>query len=172
MTARQDGPSAEVRIRVLKRDRFTCVYCGKTGAESELEIDHVHPVSKGGSHHISNLVTACRKCNQAKGAGKLKRRAQENKAAGDGPIGLFVHTLKEGLAHYQGRIISMDGEILFVQLFSALDGRPTEVKPYEKSFIYGPECRLYAEHEEWRSAYDKDCKKWELKQQNVSVLKT
>ena len=55
--------SSRVQLQVLKRDRFTCVYCGATGAEAELQIDHRHPVSKGGSNHISNLQTTCRKCN-------------------------------------------------------------------------------------------------------------
>jgi hypothetical protein len=158
MTKRKGGPSAEVRIRVLKRDRFTCVYCGKTGAESELEIDHIHPVSKGGSHHVSNLVTACRTCNQAKGAGTLERKATENSPSKSYPIGLFVHTLKDGLARYQGRIIGVDGDTFFVQLFSALNGDPTNVEVFPKAFIYGPECRLYADHARWGEDYIRDCR--------------
>ncbi len=67
--ARGDGPSAAVRIRVMKRDRFRCTYCGAPGTDVELEIDHIIAVARGGSHHISNLTTACRNCNQTKGAG-------------------------------------------------------------------------------------------------------
>jgi len=66
-SARKGGPSAAVRIRVMKRDRFRCTYCGVPGTDAELEVDHIIAVSRGGSHHMSNLTTACRKCNQSKG---------------------------------------------------------------------------------------------------------
>jgi len=58
--------TAQVKLRILKRDKFTCQYCGTTGADSDLEIDHKHPVSKGGTNDDSNLVTACYECNRTK----------------------------------------------------------------------------------------------------------
>lgn len=64
---RNDSPSAAVILRVFKRDRFQCTYCGAPGTDAELQADHIIAVSKGGSHHISNLTTACRVCNQSKG---------------------------------------------------------------------------------------------------------
>ena len=42
----------------------SCVYCG----DPAVEIDHVVPVVKGGTHELSNLVPACRPCNRSKGA--------------------------------------------------------------------------------------------------------
>lgn len=54
------------RWEILKRDRFRCAYCGRQAAETELHVDHVHPRSKGGSDHPSNLKTACRACNLSK----------------------------------------------------------------------------------------------------------
>jgi len=54
----------EIRRRVFERDSFTCQYCGETNGP--LQCDHVIPVSRGGSNEESNLVTACKKCNQAK----------------------------------------------------------------------------------------------------------
>ncbi|MER7495694.1 HNH endonuclease [Streptomyces pharetrae] len=42
-----------------------CAYCEATGVP--LNIDHLHPRSRGGSHRVSNLVLACVPCNQAKG---------------------------------------------------------------------------------------------------------
>lgn len=53
-----------VRQFVFERDNYTCVYC-KSSALS-LEVDHVIPVSRGGSNHISNLATSCRECNRSK----------------------------------------------------------------------------------------------------------
>jgi len=52
----------------MKRDRFRCTYCGAPGTDVELEVDHIVAVANGGSHHMSNLTTACRTCNQRKGA--------------------------------------------------------------------------------------------------------
>lgn len=54
----------KISEEVLKRDDYTCFYCGKRGGI--LEIDHILPVSKGGNDDLSNLVTACRKCNRQK----------------------------------------------------------------------------------------------------------
>lgn len=57
-----------LRFRVLARDRFRCVYCGRSAKEDGviLEVDHVYPKSKGGKDTMENLVTACRECNQGK----------------------------------------------------------------------------------------------------------
>ncbi|MDR2455408.1 MAG: RRXRR domain-containing protein [Deltaproteobacteria bacterium] len=47
-----------------------CVYCE---TENEpLQMDHVVPKSKGGSDRVSNLVPACKKCNQKKGSKDLE----------------------------------------------------------------------------------------------------
>ncbi|SDE38894.1 5-methylcytosine-specific restriction endonuclease McrA [Thermus arciformis] len=53
------------RRNVLRRDRYTCQYCGRQGGE--LTVDHVLPKSRGGKHTWENLVTACRACNLKKG---------------------------------------------------------------------------------------------------------
>lgn len=60
--------SVGLRFDILQRDNFTCRYCGKQAHETELEVDHIHPVSRGGSDHPSNLVATCWKCNRGKGA--------------------------------------------------------------------------------------------------------
>lgn len=51
---------------VFERDGMTCVYCGDSGDSVVLECDHVIPVSKGVSHDLSNLATACFSCNKSK----------------------------------------------------------------------------------------------------------
>ena len=40
-----------------------CVYCSKA---KPLTQDHIVPLSKGGSHTLSNIVPACRNCNSRK----------------------------------------------------------------------------------------------------------
>ncbi|MGQ9736151.1 MAG: HNH endonuclease [Thermaceae bacterium] len=53
------------RRNILRRDRYTCQYCGRQGGE--LTVDHVLPKSRGGKSTWENLVTACRSCNLKKG---------------------------------------------------------------------------------------------------------
>jgi hypothetical protein len=55
---------SKLRKEIFKRDNYTCQYCNKVGGI--LECDHVIPYSKGGSNDITNLITACRKCNRQK----------------------------------------------------------------------------------------------------------
>lgn len=52
------------RKNVLRRDRFTCQYCG---SRSDLTVDHVLPKSRGGRDRWDNLVAACNRCNNRKG---------------------------------------------------------------------------------------------------------
>lgn len=59
------------RFEVFKRDSFKCQYCGKSAPEVTLQIDHIKPVSKGGTNTIMNLITACADCNYGKGAKQL-----------------------------------------------------------------------------------------------------
>lgn len=56
------------RFDIFKRDGFTCQYCGCRPPEVVLEVDHVHPESKGGSSDPLNLITACFPCNNGKRA--------------------------------------------------------------------------------------------------------
>lgn len=58
--------SPKVRYNILKRDGFICQYCGASGDEKSLEIDHVVPISKGGTNDEQNLLTSCRDCNRGK----------------------------------------------------------------------------------------------------------
>jgi len=63
--------SLSLRYKVLSRDRFRCVICGRTPAKDpsiELHVDHIHPWSKGGQNTEENLRTLCFDCNLGKGA--------------------------------------------------------------------------------------------------------
>ena len=51
---------------LFARDRQVCAYCALRHGTRELSCDHVVPVSKGGKHAWTNVVTACRKCNMRK----------------------------------------------------------------------------------------------------------
>ncbi|MBC7741712.1 MAG: HNH endonuclease [Bdellovibrionaceae bacterium] len=54
------------RENVYIRDNYTCQYCAEKLPYKELTIDHVVPASHGGPKTWTNMVTACRKCNQTK----------------------------------------------------------------------------------------------------------
>jgi len=54
------------KYNIKLRDEFTCQYCGTVHSHRSLTIDHVHPKSKGGSGEWSNVVAACKPCNQRK----------------------------------------------------------------------------------------------------------
>jgi len=60
------------RFRILERDGFRCKYCGADSSTTLLEIDHVVPVVNGGTNDDSNLVVACRECNNGKSGRNLK----------------------------------------------------------------------------------------------------
>ena len=74
------------RFEILKRDLFTCQYCGGAAPDVELHVDHIHPVSKGGANNKFNLVTACKACNLAKSArpltgdalAEIQKRVEQN----------------------------------------------------------------------------------------------
>ncbi|HUP18524.1 MAG TPA: HNH endonuclease [Gemmatimonadota bacterium] len=62
------APRTEVsltRRNVLKRDRYTCQYCGSR--QGPMTTDHVAPRSQGGGDSWTNLVCACVRCNNRKG---------------------------------------------------------------------------------------------------------
>jgi hypothetical protein len=59
---------AAVRRLVFKRDNGACRYCGASLTMKTMHVDHVHPVSRGGSSATTNLVASCRDCNLSKGA--------------------------------------------------------------------------------------------------------
>jgi len=52
------------RLLVLRRDCYTCHYCGNPGAN---EVDHVIARVNGGGDEMDNLVACCRLCNLKKG---------------------------------------------------------------------------------------------------------
>lgn len=68
----------KLRFTVLRRDKFTCQYCGRTPKDgAKLNLDHIQPKSKDGKLTVSNLITSCVECNQGKRDVVLSEREQE-----------------------------------------------------------------------------------------------
>lgn len=58
----------KIRFEVYKRDHYKCQKCGKDCRDTnDLEIDHIIPISRGGTSDISNLQSLCHDCNIKKG---------------------------------------------------------------------------------------------------------
>lgn len=71
MTVKRKPLGNKIRFEVFRRDSFKCQYCGKSAPDIVLNVDHINPVSKGGTNDIFNLITSCFECNQGKKARKL-----------------------------------------------------------------------------------------------------
>jgi 5-methylcytosine-specific restriction endonuclease McrA len=55
----------EIREYLLEKWSRMCSYCDAKGVP--LQIEHIHPRSKGGSESVTNLCLACEPCNRKKG---------------------------------------------------------------------------------------------------------
>lgn len=59
---------------LFRRDQNLCLYCGQQFPNFMLSRDHVAPLSRGGKDKWSNVVTACKRCNNYK-AGRTPEQA-------------------------------------------------------------------------------------------------
>ncbi len=82
------------RRNIYIRDGNRCQYCGRRFSTSELSLDHIIPLSRGGPSTWETVVCACLPCNVRKGsklleeAGlKLRRTPAKPKAS---PLGLLA----------------------------------------------------------------------------------
>jgi hypothetical protein len=60
----------KIRERILRRDQYTCNYCGQEATT----VDHVIPRRLGGLDTDDNLVASCSRCNYSKGGGFFVRK--------------------------------------------------------------------------------------------------
>lgn len=61
----------EVREYLLNKWDRKCTYCKAENVP--LQVEHIHPKSKGGSNRISNLCLACEPCNLKKGTQDIEQ---------------------------------------------------------------------------------------------------
>lgn len=113
--------SLQKRFEILTRDRFTCRFCGRRAPETELEVDHVHPRSRGGTDDQANLVTACRDCNRGKGDRLI---TLDEPSDWNSLEGKFFHILDDdGYVADQGEIVgTVAPGVYVVELFDFLHG--------------------------------------------------
>ena len=51
------------RAMLARGDKLLCVYCG---SKDHISIDHITPMSRGGTNDLANLQFLCRSCNSRK----------------------------------------------------------------------------------------------------------
>jgi len=91
---------------LFRRDRNTCLYCLQVLPDAVLTRDHVLPLSQGGPDTWGNVVTACRVCNQRKGARTPEQAAMRLHAVP------YVPSRAEWLILYNRRIVVDQMEFL------------------------------------------------------------
>lgn len=65
-TMERDGTLTTEVVRRLFAMTSVCAYCDKLMQSREKTLDHMHPVSMGGVHGISNVTVCCASCNARK----------------------------------------------------------------------------------------------------------
>ena len=75
MPAIERSISPQLRSEILERNGFTCQQCGSAagdpdpynpGRKVRLHVDHIIPISQGGTDDRDNLKALCSTCNQGK----------------------------------------------------------------------------------------------------------
>ena len=69
-----------MRARILQRDGGCCQVCGAPATD----IDHIVPITRGGSDDDDNLVSLCKLHHEAKSKGERRRVGQKFGASNAG----------------------------------------------------------------------------------------
>lgn len=62
----------KTKAQVWNLTNGRCYFCGGHLEENKWSIDHFHPLARGGTNQINNLVPSCRGCNASKGDGTIE----------------------------------------------------------------------------------------------------
>ncbi|NUH86388.1 helix-turn-helix domain-containing protein [Bacillus firmus] len=66
-----DGPTEDRMVNIYKtfmKYKFTCQICGSKAPKTQITIDTIIPIKKGGSFHEDNLIVLCANCHLAREA--------------------------------------------------------------------------------------------------------
>ncbi|RUR72831.1 hypothetical protein DSM107007_55980 [Nostoc sp. PCC 7120 = FACHB-418] len=86
----------ETRQYFLEKWNRECAYCGIK--DVPLQIEHIHPKSKGGSNSITNLTLSCEKCNLKKGTQDIKNFLKKDKSRLEKILALTKKSLADAAA--------------------------------------------------------------------------
>ncbi|WP_213526280.1 HNH endonuclease [Paenibacillus sp. J31TS4] len=85
----------DYRKAALKRDHYTCLWCGRPGTT----VDHIIPASKGGSDLPPNLLAACMECNTKRGSRSAFSYFREKIGSAPNRIKLIYRILQANYHH-------------------------------------------------------------------------
>lgn len=54
------------RAKIYGQYNGHCAYCGVEIEFKDMQVDHIHPLRKGGKDELENMICACRSCNHYK----------------------------------------------------------------------------------------------------------
>jgi 5-methylcytosine-specific restriction enzyme A len=111
-------PGKGIRRKVMHMYDYTCASCGITGEwkdgigyctivpENFLSVDHIAPLSAGGTNDINNLQILCTVCNSTKGT----------KLTGRGPLAdrTRARSIIKDIAALKSQIVKLEGELMSV----------------------------------------------------------
>ncbi|MDQ0890251.1 hypothetical protein QFZ81_005339 [Paenibacillus sp. V4I9] len=80
----------EYRKAALKRDHYTCLWCGRPATT----VDHIVPSSKGGSDLPQNLLASCIECNTKRGNSSAFSYLLEKALSVPNPLKLCYRIIK------------------------------------------------------------------------------
>lgn len=111
--------SLGTRFAILKRDRFTCVYCGAHPPDVQIEVDHFFPASRGGTDDIGNLVTSCIECNRGKGTETIPD--PDDYPPADSPLWKWIQMGAQGAGeYYKEQFIERDPDLTLADVVERL----------------------------------------------------
>ncbi len=65
--AKRKAFKSHKRQRIYNKTQGRCGYCGVNLAPDNFQVDHIHPLARGGTNLDINLVASCETCNKSKG---------------------------------------------------------------------------------------------------------
>lgn len=135
--------SKSLRFEVFKRDGFACRYCGQTAPDVVLHVEHMRPVSRGGTNHPANLCTACSACNLGKAGEALGMLIEDQRCHA-----LSFIILRKALEHL-GSEVTDDPQSTFAILdFVASDDAPEDLIPLIQTAASWPDLkRIWLRHQ-------------------------
>lgn len=64
ITQKPRTPMARVKVALVQRDGKLCFFCGAEMPESDMTVEHLVSIHKGGPNHMDNLALAHERCNR------------------------------------------------------------------------------------------------------------
>jgi 5-methylcytosine-specific restriction endonuclease McrA len=65
---------SSIRKAVLLRDVYRCASCRRIVDGPDAQVDHMLPLSEGGTDDLANLQTLCIGCHSRKTMGEIRRK--------------------------------------------------------------------------------------------------